>query len=81
MQRSLKNYSPDIYGKALGRLDFPNSYNFEKTKDAFFSFIQNVIGVIDLVVENEVSQDDENETHRNVSTGNFRKNKCPLSTI
>ena len=49
MQRSLKNYSPDIYGKALGRLDFPNSYNFEKNKDASFSFIQNVMVFIDLV--------------------------------
>ena len=46
---SLKNYSPDIYEEALGRVDFPNYINFENINDAYSNFIQKVMGVIDLV--------------------------------
>ena len=47
--RSLKNYSADIYEEDLGRVDFPNYYNFENINDAYSNFIQKVMGVIDLV--------------------------------
>ena len=47
--RSLQNYSADIYEKALGRLDFPNYYNFENINDAYSKFIQKVTEVTDLV--------------------------------
>ena len=47
--RSLKNYSADIYGEALGRVDFANYNNFENINDAYSNFIQKVVGAIDLV--------------------------------
>ena len=47
--RSLKNYSADIYEKALVRVDFPNYSNFENINDAYSNFIQKLMRVIDLV--------------------------------
>ena len=47
--RSLKNYSADIYEEVLRRLDFPNYHNFENINDAYFNFIQKVMGLIYLV--------------------------------
>ena len=47
--RLLKNYSADIYEKALGRVDFPNNNNSENINDAYSNFIQKVMGVNDLV--------------------------------
>ena len=45
----LISYLADIYEEALGRLDFPNYHNFENINDAYFNFIQKVMGVTDLV--------------------------------
>ena len=46
---SSKNYSADINGGALGRVDFPSYHNFVNINDAYSNFIQKVMGVIDLV--------------------------------
>ena len=40
---SWKNYSADIYEKALGRVGFPNYHNFENRNDACSNFIQEVM--------------------------------------
>ena len=47
--RELKKYSADIYENSLGRLDFPNYHNFENINDAYSNFIQEVMGVVNLV--------------------------------
>ena len=49
--RSLKNSSADIYEEALGRVDYPNYYNFTNINDTYSNFIQKVMGVIDLVAQ------------------------------
>ena len=73
---SLKYCLADIYEKALGRLDFPNYHNFENINDAYFNFIQKVMGIIDLVAPIKSTRIKQN------SQGWFEgevaeKNKCP----
>ena len=44
---SLKNYSPEIYEKALRKLSFPNYELFDDIDNAYENFIQKMMAVID----------------------------------
>ena len=52
--RSLKNYSIDVYEKALKDLDFPNYELFTDIDLAYFDFIQKLINVLDKIAPKEM---------------------------
>ena len=45
----IQNYSADIYGEALKKLDFLNYQNFENINYTYSNSIQKTMGVIGLV--------------------------------
>ena len=65
ISRSLKNYPPETYKKALGKVYFPDYEKFSDENKAYENVIQKLISVIDKLALNELKLNELKVIHRN----------------
>ena len=62
---SLKNYPPEAYKEALGKVYFPDYEKFSDENKAYENFVQKLMSVIDKLTLNELKLNELKVIHRN----------------